>query len=425
MNKRIDAYLFGQILGTHSFLLKGGFLKPDEYSEIQEQYFLPGGETGTAATVLSSLGMSVRMDGTWIGKEVAPMLKEFYKNKRVDLSALTFTEDDGVMDYVVISGLVRSPMGLFQSLFSSGNRFWNIPKEEDIAGCKAVAIDPFFGEDSLKAAQICKKLNIPFVTIDSPHDSPLHKIAAVNVVSKECTGQHYKGMTAEVIMKLMQAETDGLTIITQGGGEMLYGRRGDEIKRMKPFAVDVKSTLGAGDTFKAGCVYGLIMGMKDDDLVCFASACSGIAISRFPLPLNPPKWHEVELLLQSALEAAEKLDYSDVIGLTVSGKIDRPLNSSHPRHPEMIYPINYGYVEGVIAGDGAEQDIYLFDCNKPVETYTGKVIAVYHRTNDVEDKWIVVPEDSKYAANPSALSDEEILKKIEFQEKYFAGRLYR
>ncbi len=223
----------------------------------------------------------------------------------------------------------------------------------------------------------------------------------------------------------MQAETDGLTIITQGGSEMLYARKGGEINRMKPFAVEVKSTLGAGDTFKAGCVYGLIMGMKDDDLVRFASACSGIAISRFPLPLNPPEWHEVELLLQSSLEAAEKLDYSDIIGLTVSGKIDRPLNSSHPRHPEMIYPINYGYVDGVIAGDGAEQDIYLFDCDKPVETYTGKVIAVYHRTNDVEDKWIVVPENSKYATNPSALSDEEILKKIEFQEKYFAGRLYR
>lgn len=425
MNKKIDAYLFGQILGTHSFLLKGGFLQPDEYSEIQEQYFLPGGETGTAATVLASLGMSVRMDGTWIGKEVAPMLKAFYKDKRVDLSALNFTEDAGIMDYVIITGLVRTPMGHFQTLFSSGKRWWNIPKEEDISGYKAAGIDPYFGDDSLLAAQICKKLNIPFVTIDSPHDSPLHKMAAVNVVSKECAGQQYKGMPVEEIMKLMQAETDGLTIITQGGGEMLYGRKGCEIKRMKPFAVDVKSTLGAGDTFKAGCVYGLIMGMKDDDLVRFASACSGIAISRFPLPLNPPKWHEVELLLQSSSEAAEKLDYSDVIGRTVSGKIDRPLNSSHPRHPEMIYPINYGYVDGVIAGDGAEQDIYLFDCDKPVETYTGKVIAVYHRTNDVEDKWIVVPENSKYATNPSALTDEEILKKIEFQEKYFAGRLYR
>ena len=121
---KADVYLFGQILGTHSFLLRDGFLKPDEYSEISEHYFLPGGETGTAATVLDSLGVSVRMDGTCIGTEVAPMLRAFYRDKRVDLSALTFTEDDeGVMDYVVIAGLVRSPMGRFAQLFSSGRKW--------------------------------------------------------------------------------------------------------------------------------------------------------------------------------------------------------------------------------------------------------------------------------------------------------------
>ena len=103
MNQKIDAYLFGQIMGTHSFLLKGGFLQPDEYSEIREQYFLPGGETGTAATVLDSLGVSVRIAGTWIGTQVAPMLKDFYKDKNVDLSPLTFTDEPCVMDYVVIS----------------------------------------------------------------------------------------------------------------------------------------------------------------------------------------------------------------------------------------------------------------------------------------------------------------------------------
>lgn len=298
MNKPAEVYLFGQILGTHSFLLKDGFLQPDEYSEIKEQYFLPGGETGTAATILDSLGVSVKMDGTWIGTEVDPMLKDFYKNKNVDLSLLHYTEEPGVMDYVVIAGLVRSPMGRFQTLFSSGKRWWNVPQEEDIADCKVAAIDPFFGEETLRAAELCQKNKIPFVTIDSPHASPLHKMATVNVVSKECTGQYYQGMKAEEILSLMHNETDGLTIITQGGGEMLYARKGSEIKRMKPFSVQVKSTLGAGDTFKAGCVYGLLHNMSDDELVRFASACSAIAISRFPLPLNPPKLEEVQSLLK-------------------------------------------------------------------------------------------------------------------------------
>ncbi len=69
-------YMHGQVLGTHSFWLKGDFLQPDEYSEIKEKYFLPGGETGTAATVLSSLGIGVKVDGTHIGTAVASMLRQ-------------------------------------------------------------------------------------------------------------------------------------------------------------------------------------------------------------------------------------------------------------------------------------------------------------------------------------------------------------
>ena len=299
MSHSAEAYLFGQILATRSILLKDGFLKPDEYSEIAEQYFLPGGETGTAATVLSSLGVSVIMDGTHIGREVAPVLKDFYKDKSVDLSLLTYTEDEGVIDTVVIAGLVRSPMGSFQTLFSSGKRWWGVPEEKDILPCKVAGIDPYFGAESQLAAEICVKNHIPYVTIDCPFDNYLHAHAAVDVISHECIDMRYPGKSAEEVMALMQSNSEGLTIITQGGGEMLYARKGGEIHRMSPLPVTVKSTLGAGDTFKAGCIYALLKGMGDDELVRFASACSGVAISRFPLPLNPPTLGEVEGLIKA------------------------------------------------------------------------------------------------------------------------------
>ena len=295
-----EVYMHGQVLGTHSFLLKGEFLQPDEYSEIKAKYFLPGGETGTAATVLASLGVNVKIDGTHIGTEVAPLLKEFYKDKTVDLSSLYFDPDyEGLMDYVVISGLVRSPMGVFGSLYEMGaKRRWSMPKEEDIANCKVGAIDPFFLEETQAAAELFVKHRKPFVTIDCRHDSYLHQHCAVNVVSKECTGcEQYKDKSVEEIYQLLTDTTDGLVIITRGEKEMLYGRKGQPMKKMKPFSVEVKSTLGAGDTFKAGCVYGLLNNMSDDELVRFASACSAIAISRFPLPLNPPTLEEVEKLL--------------------------------------------------------------------------------------------------------------------------------
>ena len=101
----------------------------------------------------------------------------------------------------------------------------------------------------------------------------------------------------------------------------------------------------------------------------------------------------------------------------MSGTIDRPLGSAHPRHPEMIYPINYGYVDGVFAGDGAEQDVYVFGTDQSLEKYTGKVVAVYHRLNDNEDKWIA-------SLNGETIPEEEILEAICFQEQYFMGELY-
>lgn len=107
-----------------------------------------------------------------------------------------------------------------------------------------------------------------------------------------------------------------------------------------------------------------------------------------------------------------------IIGKMVSGKIDRPIGSRHPQYPDIIYPINYGYADGFIAGDGEWQDVYVFGTTKPIQSFTGKVIAVYHRFNDSEDKWIV-------SLNGSDYSDKEILHNISFQEQYFEGKLLR
>ena len=108
----------------------------------------------------------------------------------------------------------------------------------------------------------------------------------------------------------------------------------------------------------------------------------------------------------------------DVIGKTVTGTIDRSIGSRHPRHPDMVYPVNYGFVDGVIAGDGEEQDVYVLGTAAPIESFAGRVIAVYHRFDDVEDKWVVSLDDSDY-------DDEEILRAIHFQEQYFEGELVR
>ena len=39
--------------------------------------------------------------------------------------------------------------------------------------------------------------------------------------------------------------------------------------------------------------------------------------------------------------------------------IDRPRGSAHPRFPELIYPLDYGYLEGTTTVDGGGLDVFL------------------------------------------------------------------
>ena len=101
-----------------------------------------------------------------------------------------------------------------------------------------------------------------------------------------------------------------------------------------------------------------------------------------------------------------------MIGKIVTVTVDRPLGSYHPKHPDIYYPVNYGYIEGIFAPDGEEQDAYILGVDVPVTTFTGKIIAIIHRKNDVEDKWVVAPENVSF-------TKEEIMAQVAFQEQYF------
>lgn len=105
-----------------------------------------------------------------------------------------------------------------------------------------------------------------------------------------------------------------------------------------------------------------------------------------------------------------------MIGDIVTVTVDRPLGSYHPEYKDMYYPINYGYIEGIIAPDGEEQDAYILGVNEAVKKFTGKIIAVVHRFDDIEEKWIVCPENFSF-------SKDEIMKQIQFQERYYKSEI--
>ena len=82
----------------------------------------------------------------------------------------------------------------------------------------------------------------------------------------------------------------------------------------------------------------------------------------------------------------------------------------------MYYPVNYGYIEEIMAPDGEEQDAYILGVNEPVCKFTGKIIAIVYRKDDIEEKWVVVPDGMM-------VSKDEIRQQIYFQEQYYDSEI--
>ena len=111
------------------------------------------------------------------------------------------------------------------------------------------------------------------------------------------------------------------------------------------------------------------------------------------------------------------MENESYLGKKLKIKLDRPFGSKHPKHG-FIYPVNYGYVPNTTSGDGEELDAYLLGVFEPVEEYEGECIAIIHRTNDDDDKLVIVPQGKNY-------SDDAIEALTEFQEQYFEHIIIR
>ncbi len=103
----------------------------------------------------------------------------------------------------------------------------------------------------------------------------------------------------------------------------------------------------------------------------------------------------------------------DYMGKIVHVVVDRPIGY---RHGEITYPINYGYIPGLMAGDGEEQDAYILGVDEPLVEFDGQVIAVICRKDDYEDKFVVAPEGRLYHQG-------QIREAVDFQERYFCSSI--
>ncbi len=107
--------------------------------------------------------------------------------------------------------------------------------------------------------------------------------------------------------------------------------------------------------------------------------------------------------------AARMQFLNDLLGKAVHVVVDRPIGYCHKG---TVYPVNYGYIPGLMGGDGEDQDAYILGIDTPLSSFDGQVVGAIRRKNDVEDKLIVAPEGM-------VLHQGQIAEAVHFVEQYF------
>lgn len=301
-----DVYCFGHVSTGVILRLKGEYPKPDGYAEIGETLENHSGEATGSALVLAKFGVSVSLEGNWIGDTPAcRKTLAFLISRGIDCSGLQVQPGyPGVTEVVISNGHTRTVFGRYCDLLFT-TRQWEMPAPERIRAARLVCVDPAFGEATLSAARIGREACLPVVTCDTRHDSPLAAIADVIVISGELIGREYPqalrdGPEREALFQQYLKACRGLTVFTSGSGLVWYGRGSEGLKHTQvPFKVEVIDSAGAGDSFRGALIYGMLQGWDDARCVRFACATAALICTTSPGCVNPPSLESVQGLLDA------------------------------------------------------------------------------------------------------------------------------
>ncbi len=312
-----DVYLYGHVSTGVIVRIQGKFPQPDGYGEIVETLENHCGEATGSAIVLARLGASVVLEGNWIGDTPAcRRTLAFLESRGIDCTGLIVKPGyQGVNEITISDGESRTVFGRYGDLLGT-TRQWEMPNLARIEQARVVCVDPSFGEATLATARAAREAGIPLVSSDAPYESELAALADVVAISGELMARDYpealeSEAAREELFEQYLERCAGLVVFTAGSRPLWYarGRAGrpasgralpGERRELSPTQVEIVDSAGAGDSFRAGLIYGLLQDWSDDELVRFASALASLVCTTTPGCVNPPTLEQVRELLESS-----------------------------------------------------------------------------------------------------------------------------
>lgn len=281
-------YLYGMISPSTVHRLREDFTFPraNEYAEIALSVPSVGGEAVNSAFVLAKLGVATKLDGNWIHPRDAHQVLGLLKPFGIDTSRLSIRPDGGTSEIVIADRTTRTVFGNYDA-FHQGPKQWNDPQPDDIEQASVACLDPYFRDESRKAAELCVRCQKPYVTLDCPYEELMAQRAACVVISHELRDRVYPGRDHRELFDAYRAHCEGLVIFTFGSEPLWYARRAEQ-GTFAPFRVEPVDTTGAGDAFRGAIAYGILQQWSDARTVEFASAVAACVCLTSPHALNAP-----------------------------------------------------------------------------------------------------------------------------------------
>ena len=291
-----DVYAYGMIAPSTLLELEDDYPAAAGYAEITRVHTSIGGEAAGGAYVLARLGIRTKLRGNPLGKDrQSARTIEILSSAGVDCRAIRQVGDRPTVTEVVVSaGTSRTVFGTYRQFMV--DRAWDEPSELDVRSSRLVCLDPFFADDSSRVVRWCEESGTPFVTVDAPPDSEIAHHAEVLIISEEYATRTIGTVPQEVLATYTE-HCLGLVILTRGSEHLLYGRGLEQPKEYPAFRVQARDTTGAGDSFRAGIIYGMLRGLDTQQLVRTASAVAAIVTERAPGVLNSPTESELDAFL--------------------------------------------------------------------------------------------------------------------------------
>ncbi|MGM7684568.1 carbohydrate kinase family protein [Cytobacillus sp. Hm23] len=293
-----DVYAFGMMAASTLIKLKDAFPQADAYAELNNSYENMGGEAANSSIVLSKLGIRVKIKGNKLGYDPeAEQIMRILQHHNIDISSIERDDNKPTVQEIVISDdTTRTILGSYVQLQESKN--WSTPNISDIYQCKIVCLDPFFGKSSLLTAQYANEMYKPIVSVDTPFDQEIAKRSNVLIISGEFRNSHYPGVDKQQLFQSYLEHTSAEIIFTSGNESIKYGQKGNETKEILAYQVNSTDTAGAGDSFRAGIIYGLLKGWDMEQTIRFSSALAAIVCTRFPGVMYSPTYKEIVEFMQ-------------------------------------------------------------------------------------------------------------------------------